>query len=104
VRGLVASVVLHHLAPGAKRRALAEAFRVLVPGGELHVADWGRPQNALMRALFYGVQLLDGFATTAENVEGMLPELFREAGFRDVGETESFSTVLGTLALYRAVR
>ncbi len=101
---VVTSLLLHHLAPGDKRRALAEAFRVLVPGGELHVADWGRPQNALMRALFYGVQLLDGFTTTEENVAGMLPTLIREVGFVDVRETRRFATIFGTLALYRAER
>jgi hypothetical protein len=57
-----------------------------------------------MRALFLGIQLLDGFATTAENVAGMLPDLFREAGFCDVSETRAFATVLGTIALYRAQR
>lgn len=101
---VVTSLLLHHLSPTDKRRAVAEAFRVLVPGGELHVADWGRPRNALMRGLFFGIQLLDGFVTTAENVAGMLPDLFREAGFVDVRETRTFATVFGTLALYRAVR
>lgn len=101
---VVTSLLLHHLSPGDKRRAIAEVFRVLAPGGELHVADWGRPRNVLMRGLFLGIQLLDGFATTAENVAGMLPALFREAGFVDVRETRTFATVFGTLALYRAVR
>jgi len=101
---VVSSLLFHHLTPAVKRRALAEAHRVLAPGGELHVADWGRPQNALMRVLFVGIQLLDGFATTAENVDGMLPDLFREAGFHDVRETRAFATVFGTIALYRGRR
>jgi SAM-dependent methyltransferase len=101
---VVSSLLFHHLSPADKRRTLREVFRVLAPGGELHVADWGRPRNAVMRALFLGVQVLDGFATTAENVAGMLPELFREAGFTDVHETTTFATIYGTLALYRATR
>jgi SAM-dependent methyltransferase len=101
---VVSSLLFHHLSPADKRRTLREVFRVLVPGGELHVADWGRPRNVVMRALFLGVQLLDGFATTAESVAGMLPELFREAGFVAVAETDAFATVFGTLALYRATR
>lgn len=40
---VVMSLVLHHLSPDAKRRALSEAARVLSPRGRLHIADWGRP-------------------------------------------------------------
>jgi len=36
---------------------------------------------------------------TAENVDGMPPGLFREAGSRDVTETRAFATVFGTIAL-----
>ena len=59
---VVMSLLLHHLSPAAKRAALAEAARVLKPGGSLHVADWGRPHDPLMRAAFFGLQLVDGFA------------------------------------------
>lgn len=101
---VVSSVVFHHLEPETKRRAAAEAFRVLRPGGELHVADFGRPQNRLMRLAFLGIQLLDGFATTAENAAGALPDIFRATGFSDVRERGTLSTAFGTLALYSARR
>ena len=47
------SLVLHHLLPEGKRKALAEARRILKPGGRLHVADWGAPDDPLMSALFF---------------------------------------------------
>lgn len=72
------------------------------PGGVLHVADWGQAANPLMRVLFYLVQLLDGFKTTADNVAGRLPQFMRECGFVDVAETRRFATPLGTISLYRA--
>mgnify|MGYP001577116939 FL=1 len=75
---------------------------MLRPDGELHIADWGKPQNGLMRAAFYLVQNLDGFETTADSVKGLLPVLMHEAGFEDVRQTDQFATVLGTLCLYRA--
>lgn len=98
------SLFFHHLTWDDKLRTAREALRVLKPGGELHVADWGRATNPAMRGLFLVVQTLDGFVTTRDNVAGRLPEVFAEAGFSDVAERRTFSTMLGSLALYRAVR
>lgn len=101
---ILSSLFFHHLQRTGKQAALAEAFRVLKPGGELHIADWGQAANPLMRLAFYGIQLLDGFPNTADNVEGRLPELIRDAGFTAVTETTRYSTMWGTLSLYRAQR
>ena len=55
-----------------------------------------------MRLAFVGVQLLDGFATTPDNVTGVLPDLLWLAGFEKVEITSEYSTLFGTLSLYRA--
>lgn len=99
---VLSSLFFHHLSHADKVRTVQEVFRVLKPGGEFHVADWGKPQNALMRTLFYLVQLLDGFENTQDNVQGMLPKLFMKGGFEDVGVAEEIGTILGTMTLYRA--
>jgi ubiquinone/menaquinone biosynthesis C-methylase UbiE len=98
---VVSSLVFHHLTTDQKQRALEQARRLLQPGGEIHIADWGKAQNLLMRVLFLGVQLLDGFETTKDNVQGRLPDLIRAAGFKGVEETHHEMTLLGTLSLYR---
>ena len=103
-RKIVLSLMLHHLDTAAKRRTLARALARLEPGGELHIADWGRPPNRLIRALFLPVQLLDGFATTRDNVLGRLPDFMQEEGFGDVAETRRWTTGLGSLSFYRARR
>ena len=72
--------------------------------GEVHVADWGRAHDLVMRAAFLGVQLLDGFATTADSVSGRLPVYMADAGLAEVEETHRLRTPLGTLSLYRARR
>ena len=101
---VLSSLFFHHLTPTDKLRTAHEVFRVLRPGGELHVADWGKAANGLMRFLFYGIQLLDGFATTTDSVLGRLPDSFSSAGFEGVSVTSEFSTVFGTMTLYRASR
>lgn len=101
---VVSSLVFHHLDRPTKLAALREIRRVLVAGGEFHLADWGPAANFLMRAAFLPVQLLDGFATTTDNAHGRLPAFMREAGFAEVAATRRFATPCGTLALYRAVR
>lgn len=99
---VASSLFFHHLLPDQKRRTLQEVRRVLRPGGVFCVADWGQPSGALMRLLFYTVQLLDGFPNTVDHVTGRLPDFFRAAGMQDVSLLGEFRTVYGTLALHRA--
>ena len=99
---VVSSLVLHHLRDRDKLRTLQKVRAWLRPGGELHIADWGKAQNALMRVAFVSVQLLDGFQTTTENVRRGLVPVLREAGFDSVAETHREMTLFGTLSLYRA--
>ncbi len=99
---VVTSLVLHHLRDRDKLRTLQKVREWLRPDGELHIADWGKAQNALMRVAFVGVQLLDGFQTTAENVRRGLVPVLRDAGFRSVKETHREMTLFGTLSLYQA--
>jgi ubiquinone/menaquinone biosynthesis C-methylase UbiE len=99
---VLSSLFFHHLMPTDKRSTLAEVQRVLKPGGNLHVADWGRPSDPLMAALFLFVRAFDGFDVTAENARGALPALFGQAGLENAQERRRLRTTLGTLALYSA--
>lgn len=93
------SLVLHHLLPQDKRRALAEVRRVLKPGGGLHVADWGRPRDPLISALFFVGQAIDGFDRTRDHRAGRLPKFITEAGFAPVERYGCFRTAVGSLDL-----
>jgi cyclopropane fatty-acyl-phospholipid synthase-like methyltransferase len=99
---VVSSLVFHHLTTDNKRRTLVAIRTLLRPGGELHVADWGRPHNVLMRVAALGIRLLDGHETTADNLNGRLVALMEEAGFLEARETHQEMTMFGTLSLYRA--
>ncbi|HLF25577.1 MAG TPA: methyltransferase domain-containing protein [Anaerolineae bacterium] len=96
---VLSSLVLHHLTGENKRRAAREVFRVLRPGGELHVVDFGKPHTVWSKLIS---SLTSRLEEAADNVAGRLPEIFREAGFDLIEETGSHSTVFGSLSFYRA--
>jgi SAM-dependent methyltransferase len=96
------SLVLHHLLPEEKREALAEARRVLKPGGRFHIADWGKPHDPLISALFFVAQAIDGFDRTRDHRAGRVPELITEAGFDSVERYGRFRTAFGSLDLWTA--
>ena len=101
---VLSTLFFHHLDPETKRRSAEEIARVLRAGGELHVADWGRPSDPAMAVAFLGIRLLDGFQNTAENYRGELPAIFEAAGLQGAEQTDRLRTLFGTLALYRARR
>ena len=98
---VLSCLVLHHLTTENKRQALKEVFRVLRPGGEFHVADFGKPRNALAHL----ISLVIGRSEEmSDNVKGLLPKMFSRAGFGQIAECTQYMTVAGALSLYRAQR
>ncbi len=95
----LSSLVFHHLSREDKQRALGEVFRILWPGGELHLVDFGKPHNAFAHFISRFARRLE---RAADNIEGLLPEMMRRAGFTQVEEPARFTTVVGTLSLYKA--
>jgi ubiquinone/menaquinone biosynthesis C-methylase UbiE len=101
---VVMSLLLHHLDADAKRAALAEAMRILRPGGRLHVADWGRPRDPLMRGAAWALQRIDGAQGLAEHLDGRLYGLLADAGFSAVALHDRLRTGWGSLELLSARR
>lgn len=93
---VVSSLVLHHLTRQAKRRVIQEIFRVLRAGGQVDIADFGKPHTPLMRALSLVTRHLE---RTADNFDGLLPTMLGNAGFVDVDEPAHYGRPFGTIAL-----
>ena len=98
---VVSSLVIHHLAPEAKRKAMLEVLRVLRPGGTFHILDFGKPHSLVMRMASL---LVSWFEPVRENLDGKLIAILEEAGFNSVSESERFATIIGPLSLYRAAK
>lgn len=96
-----ASLMLHHLTQEDKRLAIGEAFRVLKPGSELHVADFCKPHDLSMWLISLVVRWVE---EVHDNILGLLPVFMAEAGFCQVEEAVRYRTVSGNLALYRACK
>ena len=104
VNKIVSSLMFHQVPLAEKEAGLAAMRAALVPGGELHVADYGLQRTALSRRLFRIVQAGDGYENTEPNARGVLPELMSQVGFRNVLETLVIPTPTGSVSLYRAER
>jgi len=104
INKIVSSLVFHQVPIDEKRAGLAAMREALIPGGELHVADYGLQRTALMRRLFRIVGAGDGYENTEPNARGVLPELMGEVGFHRVEETAVIPTPTGSVSLYRAER
>jgi len=98
------SLVFHQLDAKTKLHCLIELHRVLKPNGKLLIGDWGGAKNKWMRFSFYAVQLLDGFITTNDNVNGLMPQFISDAGFQQVSEVDFINTNIGTYCYYTAVK
>jgi ubiquinone/menaquinone biosynthesis C-methylase UbiE len=100
---VLSSLVFHHLPRPVKEGAAREIARVLRPGGEFHLADFGPPGDPLMWALSRTVRYGDG-SSTIDNFAGELPAILRTAGLGCDGERERMRTGVGALCFYTAER
>jgi ubiquinone/menaquinone biosynthesis C-methylase UbiE len=90
---VLSSLMIHHLKTPDKGKTAQEVYRILKPGGRLHVIDFGKPHTLYGKFL---VPFLHTFEEANDNVAGHLPRIFEQAGLR-VREAGDFMTFFGSL-------
>lgn len=98
---VLSSMMLHHLDSDAKTAAAAEIFRVLRPGGRLHLVDMGGNMTA-DDGLSARLVLHSPHATG--NLGDAIPRLLRRAGFDCTEVATHRNRGVGRLTYYRATR
>jgi SAM-dependent methyltransferase len=101
---VLSTLFFHHVKPDAKERTAREIVRVLRPGGELHVADMGKPVDPLQAALFAFFRRFDGDEETRDHARGRLPHFLERGGLSDTRTHGTMRTLFGTLTFYSARR
>lgn len=93
------SMLFHYHPTKDKIRTAKEIWRILKPGGELHVADLGRPHTTLMALIARITRKVEG---VEDNIQGLLPHILYAANFENIEPTTDLMTIFGTVSLIRA--
>jgi ubiquinone/menaquinone biosynthesis C-methylase UbiE len=97
----LSSMMLHHLDDDVKTGAAAELYRVLRPGGQLHIVDIGGHTTA-----HHGLaaRWMKDNPHAAGNLGDAIPRVLRSAGFdcEEVGTRRH--RFIGQLTFYRGIR
>jgi ubiquinone/menaquinone biosynthesis C-methylase UbiE len=98
---VLTTLMLHHLTTENKQRTFSEVYRVMEPGGELHIADFSTPEGQMGHLTSH---LQARSEQIAANIRGLLPHMMMVAGFEAVQYRGGISTLFGTIGFFSGVR
>lgn len=75
------TLAFHHMPDQAKQKTIGEMYRVLKPGGKVIIADFGETHIFFV----YLVLWFERFAYLRGNLQGYIPKLLEQRGFKGVG-------------------
>lgn len=100
---IISSLVFHHIPTSVKRKIFGQLYKLIKPGGELHIADFGKANNLYTKIAFGIFRRFDGEENTRVNAKGLLPQFIKGGGFNKVEINKSFGTAFGTVNIIRAI-
>lgn len=96
---VLSSLMLHHLDQDTKAAAVAEVYRVLRPGGSLHLADFAGETHGLHGFL---ARRMAKSGHLADNLDDGIARLLAAAGFECTEVAAQRHPVMGRIGYYRA--
>ncbi len=77
------TLVFHHMSTDIKQKCITEIYRILKKGGKLVIVDFGSTKHLW----FYKyVTFWEPFEHVKGNLQGLIPEFMKQAGFKNIQE------------------
>jgi ubiquinone/menaquinone biosynthesis C-methylase UbiE len=95
---VISCLMIHHLTTPNKLKAFQEVSRILKPGGEFQLLDFGKPASLAMRLISIPIERME---EARDNIRGLLPGMLRRAEFSEITEIRHFKTIFGELVHYQ---
>ena len=98
---VVSTLVFHQVSPDGKVAGLEAMFEAARPGGTVHLADYSRQPDWLMRQMFRIIQTVDGRTNTQANVDGAIETILANLAGKAVAPRRVVRTPTGAISLFR---
>ena len=98
---VVSTLVFHQVSLDGKVAGLHAMFEAARPGGTVHLADYCRQPDWLMRQLFRIIQAVDGKTNTQANADGAVEEILASLARTAVAPRSVVGTPTGAISLFR---
>jgi len=98
---IVSTLVFHQVPPDEKQAGIRAILCAVRPGGFVHLADYCRQPDWLMRQLFRIIQAVDGKTNTQANADGAVEGILHRLSGAPVLPQTIVRTPTGAISLFR---